>query len=161
LYQPKKDYCDTCSAYNVNNIDQVVYASHIERKNLARKHKSQDKDDAISFKNYTFTMDLQAVKNCPVLNASAIYYKKKLTIHNFTMYNLQNHEATNYWWDETEGDLCASTFTSIIVNHIEENCVDKNLPVILWSDGCCYQNRNSTLSNALLNLIYKILVSQF
>lgn len=156
LYQPKKDCCDTCSAFEVKNIDQDVYALHIERKNLAREEKGKDKEDAINFKNYTFTMDLQAVKNSPVLNASAIYYKKKLTVHNFTMYNLENHEASNYWWDETEGNLSASTFASLITHHIEENCVDRKLPVILWSDGCCYQNRNCTLSNALLNLSIKL-----
>ncbi|XP_050498832.1 uncharacterized protein LOC126879690 isoform X1 [Diabrotica virgifera virgifera] len=155
LYQPKKVWCDTCSAFEVKNIDQFAYASHLDRKNLAREEKAKDKEDAINHKNYTFTMDLQAVKSCPVLKASAIYYKKKLTVHNFTMYNLKNHEASNYWWDETEGDLCASTFTSIIIHHIEENCNDRKLPVILWSDGCCYQNRNSTLSNALLNLSIK------
>ncbi|CAG9827213.1 unnamed protein product [Diabrotica balteata] len=99
LYQPKKDWCDTCSAFEVKNIDQFAYASHIERKNLAREEKAKDKEDAINHKNYTFTMDLQAVKSCPVLNASAIYYKKKLTVHNFTM-KIENQNIMKVFSEE-------------------------------------------------------------
>lgn len=35
--------------------------------------------------------------------------------------------------------------------------IDTNRPskIILWSDGCCYQNRNVKLSNALLDIAKK------
>jgi len=43
-------------------------------------------------------MDLQAVKLCPALNASALYDSMKLKVHNFTIYNLEpNHPCSNYW----------------------------------------------------------------
>lgn len=97
-------------------------------------------------------MDLQAVKLCPKLKANAIYYKTKLAIHNFTMYNMATKEVTCYWFSEIDADLLASTFVSLIKHHLEEVLKVKKLPIILFSDGCCYQNRNVILSNILLKL---------
>jgi hypothetical protein len=37
-------------------------------------------------------MDLQSVLPCSVLKASAIYYKTKLTVHNFTVLNFTEHK---------------------------------------------------------------------
>jgi len=107
-------------------------------------------------------MNLQAVKLCPALNASALYYSMKLKNHNLTKFSLApEHQCSNYWWNETEGELEASVFASIIIKHITKNCIkdsnqtnqtenDKN-NIIIYSDGCGYQNRNIILSNALLN----------
>lgn len=94
-------------------------------------------------------MDAQAVKLCPDINASAIYYKQRLQVHNFTIYNLASHQCTNYWWNETNGDLSASTFISCIIHHLNTHCLSDSLPIIIYSDGCGYQNRNHYLSNAL------------
>lgn len=93
-------------------------------------------------------MDVQAVKMCPVNNANKFYFKTRLKVHYFTIYNLKNHECCNYWWSEAEGRLCSSVFATIIIKHLREYYRD-DLPII-WSDGCSYQNRNSILSNALL-----------
>lgn len=48
---------------------------------------------------HVFTMDLQAVKLCPNVNASAICYKQRLQAHNFTIYNLTTHRYEK-WSDE-------------------------------------------------------------
>lgn len=65
-----------------------------------------------------FTMDLQAVKLAPVLQASAIYYKTKLCVHNFTTFNLADKEVSCYLWHEAEGGLEANIFATIIVKHL-------------------------------------------
>lgn len=70
-------------------------------------------------------MDMQAVKICPVLNASAIYYKTKLSVHNFTIYDMNTHVCRNYWFNETEGDLNASTFANFVIDFIKDNCTKK------------------------------------
>lgn len=70
-------------------------------------------------------------------------------MHNFTVYNLRSHACTNYWWNECEADLQASTFTSCIIYHLQTYFVP-NRKIIIYSDGCGYQNRNAVLSNALL-----------
>lgn len=105
-----------------------------------------------------FTMDLQSLLLCPMSNVSSIYYKRKLGVHNLTFYNLQNKEVKCYVWNETEGGLNANEFTTIIAHFVDDQLatLDDNRKMVLYSDGCCYQNRNATLSNALLNVVAKL-----
>lgn len=62
-------------------------------------------------------------------------------------------------WNETECGLTAHEFSSIIIHFLQKFVIniakEKEVSIILYSDGCTYQNRNSTLSNALLNLSLK------
>lgn len=97
-------------------------------------------------------MDVQAVKLSPHTSTSVMYYRTKLKVHNFTVLNIGSQQCTCYWWHEA--GLDASVFTSLIIAHLEEQCTD-SLPVIFWSDGCGYQNRNNVLSNALLSYAVK------
>nr|CAH7760572.1 unnamed protein product [Callosobruchus chinensis] len=150
IFTPKKDQCNLCVSFKAGNVDAAEYNRHIELKNLARHVKEADKISAIEGLCHAFVMDVQAVKMSPVNNANKFYFKTRLKVHNLTIYDMSTHQCCNYWWNETEGDLSSSVFTTLILNHLEEFCKD-DLPVILWSDGCGYQNRNSTLSNALLH----------
>lgn len=103
-----------------------------------------------------YTMDMQAVKLCPSLQASALYYSMKLKVHNLTIYNIGTRECENYWWQETDGGLEASIFTTILIKHIEKFCLGpQKKPVIVYTDGCEYQKRNNIMSNALLNFSTK------
>lgn len=47
-------------------------------------------------------------------------------------------------------DLSASPFVSCIIDNLEEIDLTVVNRVILYSDGCTYQNRNVILANALL-----------
>lgn len=144
LYTPNKDQCNTCVAYRAGNTKTTEYNNHIVLNEQARQPKDIDKEKAKEDRCHAFAMDVQAVKMCPANNANKFYFKTRLKVHNFTIYNLKTHECCNYWWSEIEGDLCSSVFASIIINHLEKYCQD-DLPVILWSDGCGYQNRNVVL----------------
>ncbi|XP_060062917.1 toll-like receptor 4 [Ylistrum balloti] len=100
-------------------------------------------------------MDLQCVLLSPRLQASALYYKTKLACHNFTLYDLATKDVTCYFWHEGEGDLTGNSFASCIVHFIEDMLAqsDKEIKtVVLYSDGCTYQNRNTVLANALSKL---------
>lgn len=132
---------------------------HISRKNQAREEKTKDKSNAEAGECHVLTCDLMAVQLLPHCQASTIYYKMKLAIHNYTVYNLSTHEAVCYWFDETQCDLVASTFASCLTDAIEETLKKSLKPVIVYSDGCTAQNRNSVLSNALLHLSMKYKIS--
>lgn len=155
IYQPRKDQCDLCCQYRVKQLSEDEYQIHIKKKIEAQEEKKRDKEDAIKGINFTFTMDVQAVKLCPVIEASSMYYKTRLQVHNFTIYNIATHQCTNYVWNESEGDLQSSVFVSCIISHLEKYCLDDKRDIILYSDGCGYQNRNSTLSNALSYFAFK------
>lgn len=151
IFRPRNDQCDTCVGYKTKQISAEVYNEHMVKKQRAQIEKKQDKLDAQNGLCHVFTMDAEAVKLCPDINASAIYYKQRLQVHNFTIYNIGTHQCTNYWWSEINGDLTASSFISCIIHHLETHCLSDSLPIILFSDGCGYQNRNNFLSNALSN----------
>ena len=85
------------------------------------------------------------------LRASA-YYKLKLTSHNFTVYSLTTHDAMVYWFDETECSLSASIFTKCLIDYLSELPDQVSKTIILYSDGCDYQNRHSILLNGLIDL---------
>jgi len=157
VYHPKKDQCDICCSYQTKNIGENEWNEHIKDKDRSREEKNRDKEKAMLSDIIVFTMDLQAVKICLCLKVSALYYKCKLCVHNFTRYNLSSQECTCYWGDETQSDLSASSFVSCIKDQITEcNLKNQLKNIVLWSDGCSYQNRNCVLSNALLEFAINI-----
>ncbi|KAL1005027.1 hypothetical protein UPYG_G00053610 [Umbra pygmaea] len=147
LYHPKKDQCDTCWSFKAGNLPDIEWEEHLRKKEEACAAKVQDKNDA-NDKTMVVCMDLQALLLCPRLNTSALYYKSKLIVHNFTIYDMSTHNATCYVWHEGEGALSASEFASCVTDFLSEH--SEHEEYILWSDGCEYQYRNTTLSNALL-----------
>lgn len=155
LFSPRKDQCDTCVGFKAGQISKRRYDLHIKRKKRAKEEKDFDKRAALEMRRHLFTMDKQAVKLTPAMDAAAVYFKTRLQVNNFTVYNLASHHCSNYWWDETEGDLSASSFASCVIHHIKTHCLSDSLPIILFSDGCGGQNRNYFLSNALSNFAVK------
>lgn len=151
IHTIKKDMCDTCVGHQTGNVSEDDFQTHLCKKNRAREEKNTDKREAINGKCIALTMDLQSVKVCPFITASAVYYKTKLCVHNFSIYDLASHDCTCYWFTETEGDLSASTYATFITDYLTRHCLPKRLPIIIYSDGCTSQNRNNILSNALLN----------
>lgn len=151
LFRPKKDLCDICEAFKCKNVSEENYNKHIEMKKAARCEKINDKESG----KEVLTMDLQCVLLCPKSNASALYYKTKLIVHNFTVYDIKRLEGYCFIWNETEGSVTANEFASIITKFLDLFKEKRNLKegseITLYSDGCTYQNRNATLSNALLN----------
>ena len=136
----------------MGQINQDLYNNHIVTKNSAQEEKLRDKNNAEENNIYCFTMDVQALKLCPVLQASALYYKSRLQVHNFTILNTATHDSKDYLWNETEADLRSSVFTTIIIKHLEKLLIVALKLVVLFSDCCGYQNRNNILSNALSRL---------
>jgi len=154
LYSPKKDCCDLCEGFKYGHISQADYDIHQNRKTEARDAKNLSKEFAINNPNKyaSLTMDVQAVKLVPFIRASSMYYKTKLCVHNFTVFNQATADVCCYLWDETNGGLEASVFATMVLDYLS-NMIE-NTPTLcnisLFSDGCGYQNRNTILSNALL-----------
>lgn len=94
------------------------------------------------------TVDLQAVQTIPLLSTGANYFKTKLCVHQFTIYNEFDKNVACYVWHEAEGGMDSNVFTSCLLDYLQ-NLKDKSKPIIIYSDGCCAQNRNTTLANAL------------
>ncbi|VEN62189.1 unnamed protein product [Callosobruchus maculatus] len=146
LFTPKKDQCDICLGFKYNHISEDKYRVHLEKKNLAREEKSRDKEK----EKWIFTMDLQSVLMCPLSKASKMYYKSKLVLHNFTIFNLKNSDGFCYLWHEGQGGMSSNEFATILSDFVMALPTEEGDSVIFYSDGCTYQNRNVIISNMFL-----------
>ena len=158
LYKPKKDRCDTCCSFEAGNLSEELYNIHLQKKTQAKREKDSDKELAANNESLiVITSDLQAVLLSPKLNASALYYKTKLACHNFTVSDLTTRDVSCYFWHEGQGDLSANSFASCVAHYLE-TCLEQRplvKQIIIYSDGCTYQNRNVILSNMLCHLSVK------
>jgi len=84
FHKPKRDQCNYCTTYkNSSKAEQEKmqenFSAHHKRKEYARElkqlHKTRAQQDS-SF--HVVCFDLEQVLQCPKLNVSALYYKRKL-----------------------------------------------------------------------------------
>lgn len=67
---------------------------------------------------------------------------------------MTTRDVNCYFWSEHEGELTANSFASCVADYIDglDNAIKH---VVIFSDGCTYQNRNVTLRNTLLYMAHK------
>ncbi|KAF6216788.1 hypothetical protein GE061_001138 [Apolygus lucorum] len=92
-------------------------------------------------------MDLHSVLLSPKSLASALYYKQKLQVHNFSIYELNQGHVELYVWHEADGGVTSNEFTSCLIDYISNRSTYHT--IVLISDGCCYLNRNKVLASNL------------
>ncbi|XP_067634692.1 uncharacterized protein [Eurosta solidaginis] len=163
FYTPRKDVCDKCSLFKVNNAKQTVASVQLYEKHLNEKRftiAERDADLKIIDKNTAVLVyDLQNIFSLPKLFASSFYYKRKLSVFNLTgTLILPGCEKVTYCalWNETlsgrSGNDIASALIKILNKILEEH---PNInTIILWSDSCVPQNRNRITATALLQFLH-------
>ncbi|KAF4516892.1 hypothetical protein B566_EDAN011237 [Ephemera danica] len=136
----------------MKSVTQEVYDLHIQKKEEARAEMKNDCERAKRDEVVVLFVDVQATKNCPCSEVGLAYYKCKLIVRNYTIYECKTHKCMNNWIPEYACKLCASLFTSCLVHYIEANYIGTAMEIIIWCDNCSLQNKNATLCNALLHL---------
>lgn len=157
LCKPKNDQWDVCVQYEEGNMDKEAHERHIKLKDMACRQKTLNKETyAEDESTVVLTVDLELVLLAPVLKASALYYRTKLTCHKYTIYDVHSHDAKCYFGHEGEGGLDADTFATCLMDYLNNNERCKaGSTIIIYSDGCSYQNRNKILANALYDFCCK------
>ena len=126
------------------------------REKEAMAEKAVDKDRAKADDIYhSVTFDLQAVLTTPFAGDARIYYKRKLSLYNFTIYDNSSANGHCYLWDETEGGRGANEIASILLYYMH------NLPRSVrhftsFSATCAGQNRNQFVAAAMLHAVQQI-----
>lgn len=159
FHTPKKDQCLTCAKFkNLLGEEKAafrpIYEDHIERKQESQNTKAVDKQRAAvdaSFKAITF--DLQAVLYTPFTDVSLLFYKRKLAVYNFTIYEQISKAGFCYLWPETNGkrganEICLLSYLKSLpenINHVSS-----------FSDTCSGQNRNIFVASAMLYAVRTI-----
>ena len=157
FHQPKKDECVLCTSYKaINNKtvnDILKYEEHLARKTEARMEKQRDKEEAQNEPHkYVFTYDLQAILSTPCNQASSLYYSRKLSAYNLTIYSLASKDSYAYIWDETQGKKGSCEIATCLLKHL--GSLQSNVTnVTMFSDCCAGQNRNQYLVAALWKFV--------
>ena len=98
FFLPRKDQCEACKRWRnaKNNAERAPMLT--ERKlhliNYKRVNQLKNSDKATAnVKKCVASFDLQKVLNCPRSETSVFFYKNKLSIFNFTVFDLQLQEG--------------------------------------------------------------------
>ncbi|CAG9787820.1 unnamed protein product [Diatraea saccharalis] len=149
FHRPKKDQCDECMAYKnclkpVEETTLLKYDNHIKNKDIARRLKNEDKLRAINSPNDTITaaFDFQKVLSTPHAETSVLYYKRKLSVFNFTVFNMGKKNGKCYMWHEGIAKKGANEVASCLYDYIRDNSEKGIKSFYFYSDNCSGQNRN-------------------
>lgn len=119
FHKPKKDICNECHIYNANKntmTEEEKQELHINNKIKAREMKVNDKKEALESGGEIVTacFDFQKILTCPHGNVRLFYYKRKLPIYNFTIFDPASQEGYCYMWPETNGKHGACVVASCL-----------------------------------------------
>ncbi|KAJ4427099.1 hypothetical protein ANN_24714 [Periplaneta americana] len=158
FHHPKKDQCSLCATYcdadDVKKIElQGMYDKHTEEKNAVRNKKNDAKmaakENPIEFASAVF--DLQQVIQLPISKESAVFYRRRLSVYNFTVYNIANKDCHCFLWNETISKRVSSEIATCVGIYLQELDAKGVKNVRLFADGCSGQNKNTIVVNMLSN----------
>ena len=160
-FTPKKDQCSLCNSYYRANeeeklLKKIEFDQHKQREKESMEEKASDKKRAVSDSSFiAATFDLQAVLGTPHGGDCQIYYKRKLAVYNFTIFETASHQGYCYLWDETQGGRGSNEIGSSLMHYM------KSLPqtvsyVSKFSDTCGGQNRNVYVASVMLLAVQNI-----
>ncbi|XP_073952058.1 uncharacterized protein [Choristoneura fumiferana] len=151
FFIPKKDMCDKCHAFTNHESpteEQIsAHNKHIANKEIARNYKAKDKEDARNNapKVVCATYDFQKILHCPSGEVSLFYYKRKLSLMHFTVFDTGIKEASCYLWPENVAKRGANEVGSCLLSFIEKKVSNGAMDIRFWSDNCSGQNRNRVI----------------
>lgn len=159
FFHPKKDQCITCVKYQQAAPEAKIglegeYKEHLRRKDQAQEAKAADKERAKNDNSFmSVSFDLQSVLQIPSSEVSLMYYKRKLTMYNLTIYEAAApNRAFCFCWTEVNGKKGSCEIGTCLLKYIKK--LPANIKYLsLFSDTCGGQNRNLQISALLLYVV--------
>lgn len=165
FFKPKKDRCADChkfeSSLEHTDEEKLNHSLHVARKNKSREMKQADKQAAKTSNKSIIaaTFDFQKILTCPHGEVSVLYYSRKLSCFNFTVYDLATKKGSCYMWDEMTAKRGANEVSSCLMNFIEKHVKNGAKNFKFWSDNCAGQNRNRIVFSAYMYAAKKFKIS--
>ena len=159
FHSPKKDCCGVCETYiqgtpeEKENIEEE-YLRHSAEKDKVRVLKESAKQRATTDSTFVASVfDLQQVIFLPKSSQSDIFYKRRLSNYNFTIYELASKNAWCFLTHEGIAGRGSNEVASYLFKYLhilDERGVKE---VELYADGCVGQNKNTIVTRMLQSFI--------
>jgi len=164
FFKPKKDQCADCAEWKSSEENAQKYQLHQDSKIFVRGLKKQDKensrDQSQGSNTRVLTCDLEKVLYCPQSELGDFYYKRKLSVYNFTIFDCTVKEGHLYVWDQTTGKRGSDETSSFLQDHIETVVNNDGVKtVIIYSDSCSGQNKNQYLYTMYFALAMRLKIN--
>lgn len=165
IKQPQLDTCSKCDQFAMalktqHNEEERTHIEqqrevHQQQAEMAYETKRLDKLD----ENKTvLCLDLQKCLPTPSLRCQQAFYKRSLWVFNLTIRNCSNGRTTCFMWDETTAKRGANEVASCVWRYFEINEHFKQ-HVVIYTDTCPGQNRNTIMSAMFLLLVQRFDIS--
>lgn len=159
---PKKDQCDICHTYKnqrkPSEKETSDYENHLKEKRIARDLKASEKTESRNNSHVlAVTFDFQKVLSCPFGEISIFYYKRKLAVYNFTLFEMGSKTGKCYMWHEATAKRGSNEVASCLYEYINEQVQNNDVTDFrFWSDNCTGQNRNRIVFFMYLHVAKKL-----
>ena len=159
--KPKSDRCDACEESKMNvqkgkvlsegERESIEHHKFLARDAYEERERDRKSDAAV------LCFDLENVLTLPRANVSNFFYKRKLSVYNLTVHCSIDKTVFCAVWNEVEGGRGGNAIASALLKVLDQFVqMHPTVPeIILWSDSCVPQNRNSLMAYALLSFIKK------
>ena len=159
FHHPKKDQCSLCLSYREGNAAKKLelhdeFTAHTTEKNAVRKKKEEAKEmSKTNTEIAAAVFDLQQVIQLPINKESALYYRRRLSVFNFTIYNVGNKECYCFLWSEVISRRGSNEISTCVAKYLHQLDNQGLKEVRLFADGCAGQNKNTIVFTMLLHFI--------
>lgn len=89
----------------------------------------------------------------PKGDVSVFYYKSKLNVFNFTIYDLKENSCECYVWDELTGQRGVNELGTCVHRYLEKKTKNRDTEVIFYSDNCPGQQKNRFMIGLYLHAV--------
>lgn len=131
-----------------------------EEKDLLNAHKKEKKATYKRFKRHqtinspgndtiTCSFDLQKVLNTPHGQSMLLYYSRKYSVFNFTIYESGTQEVYCFTWGECDGKRGSNEIATCLVKYLEEKDKQGIKHLLMYCDSCSGQNKNKNVLAAV------------
>ena len=168
---PKTDVCTTCETLRMQIRNQkelgcdatqlqLQLEEHEKKakvpRDLLKAAELQGKKTGQDCNIKTVAMDLQQTLPCPRLRAGAAYYKRKVWLYNFCVYDINEQEGSMFVWDEMTAGRGADEMASCLLKWIDIKMRQQGqdfTTLRVFCDNCAGQNKNHIMVLAALKLV--------
>uniref|UniRef100_A0A6P7FS28 Uncharacterized protein LOC114333425 n=1 Tax=Diabrotica virgifera virgifera TaxID=50390 RepID=A0A6P7FS28_DIAVI len=159
FHLPKKDKCSLCEVrkdkeFTENATSKEAYDTHLKEKEESKELFLEDQKRVKEVSDSVCSsFDLQQVLNTPHGDNMLLYYSRKYSFYNESIYETPSQNGYCFLWGESDGNRGCNEICTIIYTYLkmlEERAIRH---VILYCDSCAGQNKN----RAMLVMIHSFL----